>query len=94
MVRVLGLISELLLMTGCVGPLVPVTQVGETTAVELNETIPVFDARETPTKATVLGCPYRKSNPGILMVQSAQDRAADNPSGLFGGARYRRVLVQ
>ncbi len=31
-------------------------------------------------------CHYRKSNPGILIVQSAQDRAADNASGCLGGA--------
>jgi hypothetical protein len=31
-------------------------------------------------------CAYRKSNPGILMVQSAQDRMADNASGCLGGA--------
>jgi hypothetical protein len=40
------------------------------------------------------GCAYRKSNPAILMVQSAQDRTTDNASRSFGGARYRRVLVQ
>ena len=32
------------------------------------------------------GCAYRKSNPGILMVQSAQDRTTDNASGCLGGA--------
>jgi hypothetical protein len=39
-------------------------------------------------------CAYRKSNPGILMVQSAQDRTADNASNCFGGAPARRILVQ
>jgi hypothetical protein len=38
-------------------------------------------ARVTP----LLACAYRKSNPGILMVQSAQDRMADNASGCLGG---------
>ena len=33
------------------------------------------------------GCAYRISNPGILMVQSAQDRMADNASGCLGGER-------
>jgi len=28
------------------------------------------------------------------MVQSGQDRMTDNASRVFGGARYRRVLVQ
>ena len=32
------------------------------------------------------GCAYRKSNPGILMVQSAQDRTTENASGCLGGA--------
>ena len=32
-------------------------------------------------------CPYRKSNPGIFVVQSAKDRAADYASNRLGGAR-------
>jgi hypothetical protein len=39
-------------------------------------------------------CAYRKSHPALLMVQSAQDRTTDNASRVFGGARYRRILVQ
>jgi hypothetical protein len=31
-------------------------------------------------------CPYCKSNPGILMMQSAQDRMPDNASSCLGGA--------
>jgi hypothetical protein len=31
-------------------------------------------------------CAYRKSNPAILMVQSAEDWTADNASGCLGGA--------
>ena len=31
-------------------------------------------------------CAYRKSNPAILTVQSAQDWMADNASGCLGGA--------
>jgi hypothetical protein len=30
-------------------------------------------------------CAYRKSNPDILMVQSAQDRMAENASDCLGG---------
>jgi hypothetical protein len=30
-------------------------------------------------------CAYRKSNPGILMVQSAQNRATENASNCLGG---------
>jgi hypothetical protein len=33
----------------------------------------------------IFGCAYRKSNPGILMVQSAQDRMADIASSCLGG---------
>jgi branched-chain amino acid transport system substrate-binding protein len=32
------------------------------------------------------GCAYRKSNPGILVVQSAQNRATENASNCLGGA--------
>ena len=32
------------------------------------------------------GCVYRKSNPGILVVQSAQNRATENASNCLGGA--------
>jgi hypothetical protein len=32
------------------------------------------------------GCAYRISNPGILMMQSAQDRATKNAPGCLGGA--------
>jgi hypothetical protein len=39
-------------------------------------------------------CPYRKSNPGILMMETAQDRAADNSPGPLGAARERGILVQ
>ena len=31
-------------------------------------------------------CAYRKSNPGILMVQSTQNWATENESGCLGGA--------
>ena len=31
-------------------------------------------------------CAYRKSNPDILVVQSAQDRATENASNCLGGA--------
>jgi len=39
-------------------------------------------------------CAYRKSNPAILMVQSAQDRAADDIPGPLNAARGRGILVQ
>ena len=37
---------------------------------------------------------YRKSNPNILVVQSAQDRTTENASGCLNGAWYRCILVQ
>jgi hypothetical protein len=39
-------------------------------------------------------CPYRKSNPGALMVQSAQDRQAENAANSLNTARNRRILPQ
>jgi hypothetical protein len=39
-------------------------------------------------------CAYRKSHPAILMVQSAQDRAADEIPGPLNAARDRGILVQ
>ena len=40
------------------------------------------------------GCAYRKSHPAILMVQSAQDRAADDIPGPLNAAMDRGILVQ
>ena len=37
---------------------------------------------------------HRKSNPAILMVQSAQDRAAEDIPGPLNAARDRGILVQ
>jgi hypothetical protein len=39
-------------------------------------------------------CPYRKSNPDVLMVQSAQDRQAENAANGLNTARNRRILAQ
>jgi hypothetical protein len=39
-------------------------------------------------------CAYRKSNPNILVVQSAEDGAAENVPGAIDGARDRRILFQ
>src|SRR6266478_2278866 len=39
-------------------------------------------------------CACRKSNPNILVVQPAQDRAAKNGPGQFDGAQDRRILLQ
>jgi hypothetical protein len=45
-------------------------------------------------KSRPRGCACRKSNPKILVVQPAQDRAAKNGPGQFDGARDRRILLQ
>jgi hypothetical protein len=42
----------------------------------------------------IYGCAYRKSNPAILMVQSAQYRAADDIPGPLNAAMDRGILVQ
>jgi hypothetical protein len=34
----------------------------------------------------VVACAYRKSNPDILVVQSAQNRVTENASNRLGGA--------
>jgi hypothetical protein len=39
-------------------------------------------------------CAYRKSHPAILMVQSTQDRVADDIPGPLNAARDRGIFVQ
>ena len=41
-----------------------------------------------------MACAYRKSHPAILMVHSAQDRAADDIPGPLNATRNRGILVQ
>ena len=36
--------------------------------------------------AGIVPCAYRKSNPGVLVVQSAQNRATEDASNWLGGA--------
>jgi hypothetical protein len=43
-------------------------------------------AKSLACKLDITHCAYRKLNPNIVMVQSAQDRMADNASGCFVGA--------
>ena len=40
------------------------------------------------------GCPCRKLNPDILVVQSAQDWLGQNATDRLDGARHWRILVQ
>jgi hypothetical protein len=39
-------------------------------------------------------CACRKLNPGILVMQSAQDWATKNVPGAIDGARDRRIFLQ
>src|ERR1700759_4692059 len=41
-----------------------------------------------------MGCACRKLNPGILVMQSAQDWATTNAPGAIDGARDRRIVLQ
>jgi len=41
-----------------------------------------------------LGCPYRKSNPNVLVMQPTDMRLRNNPSDALNFARNRGVLVQ
>jgi cytidylate kinase len=56
--------------------------------------IPQLSTGDMLREAVELGCACRKSNPNILVVQPAQDRAAKNGPGQFDGARDRRILLQ
>jgi hypothetical protein len=50
--------------------------------------------RKSAIYSNIYPCAYRKSHPAILMVQSAQDRAADDIPGPLNAARDRGILVQ
>ena len=43
---------------------------------------------------TRTACAYRKLNPGILVMQSAQDWATKNVPGAIDGARDRCIFLQ
>jgi putative tryptophan/tyrosine transport system substrate-binding protein len=58
----------------------------------LHELLPA--AKRVAVLMSVNTCAYRKSHPAILMVQSAQDRAANDIAGPFNAARDRGILVQ
>jgi putative SOS response-associated peptidase YedK len=61
----------------------------------LNESRPLFAFAGVWTEFKgERGCACRKSHPAILMVQSAQDRAADDIPGPLNAARDRGILVQ
>jgi hypothetical protein len=39
------------------------------------------------------GCPYRKSDPDVLVVQSAEMRLCEDPADTLHFARNRRVVA-
>jgi hypothetical protein len=53
--RILGIVVVCAALGGCIGPLVPVTHVDDSTAVELDQTVKTFAAIETPPNSAVLG---------------------------------------
>ena len=52
---------------------------------------PRLDGRE---RGVMSGCPCRKLDPHVLLMQSTQDWAADYATNGLDGARDRRILVQ
>jgi hypothetical protein len=76
-----------LLCTGCVGPLVPVTRVADSTATELQQTIPTYGAVATPPKAAVLGPLTATSCKNKLWDKDATDEDATNQLRLLSRQR-------
>lgn len=81
--RLLPPILACLALTSCVGPLVPVTKVDETTAIELEQTIQAYDAASTPTNATVLG---------TLTATSCKNKLWDKPATKEGAIAQLKLL--
>lgn len=73
--------------SGCVGPLVPVTRVDDLTATELQQTIPTFEAKVTPSKATVLGPLTATSCKNKLWDKDATSEDATNQLRLLSRQR-------
>lgn len=76
-----------LLISGCVGPLVPVTRVDDSTATELTETIRTFEARDTPVNATVLGPITATSCKNKIWDKDATNEDATNQLRLLARQR-------
>lgn len=76
-----------LLLSGCVGPLVPVTRVDDSTAVELNQTIRTYEGRETPANATVLAPLTATSCKNKLWDKDATNEDATNQLRLLSRQR-------
>ena len=56
-----------------------------------------FDSRRAAVRFVMEeleSCPYRKSSPGILVMETAKDWTAKNVSSALYPARYRRILAQ
>src|SRR5262245_59257604 len=50
-------------------------------------------ARHKSQASEVVACACRKSKPGILMMQSTQDRQTEDATNGLDSARYRRIFV-
>jgi len=53
--RIMGIVALCGALGGCVGPLVPVTHIDDSTAIELDPTVRTFAATESPPNAPVFG---------------------------------------
>jgi predicted house-cleaning NTP pyrophosphatase (Maf/HAM1 superfamily) len=75
------------LCAGCVGPLVPVTRVDNSTASELQQTVRTYEARETPSNAAVLGPVTSTSCMNKLWDKPASNDDATNQLRLLSRQR-------
>jgi hypothetical protein len=86
-VRITFMAALTSLCAGCVGPLVPVTRVDDSTAAELEQTVRTFAARETPSKATILGPVTATSCKNKLWDADATSEDATNQLRLLSRQR-------
>lgn len=75
------------LVSGCIGPLVPVTHVDDPTASELGQTIRTYEARETPVGAVVLAPITATSCKNKLWDKDATNEDATNQLRLLSRQR-------
>lgn len=85
--KISGVFALGFFLSSCVGPLVPVTRLDDPTAVELKQTIPTFEARETPSSATILGPLTATSCKNKLWDKDATSEDATNQLRLLSRQR-------
>lgn len=85
--RFLFIVALAALCVACVGPLVPVTRVDDSTATELQQTVQTFEARDTPSNATVLGPITATSCKNKLWDKDATNEDAINQLRLLSRQR-------